>query len=222
VRAGAEAHWRARSRVWERTLERIGVRRIAGLDEAGRGALAGPVVAAAVMLPPEFPSDGVEDSKLLRPDQREAAYGRIMAGAIAVGVGMADNLEIDRINILEATKRAMAQAVSGLQPAPEFLLTDAVVFPSPLPLWALVKGDRRVLSIAAASIIAKVTRDRLMTQWHEQYPQYNFLIHKGYATPDHLTRLRTHGACAIHRRSFHPVPGSSAGPADAAHVAHVK
>ncbi|MEW6325512.1 MAG: ribonuclease HII, partial [Nitrospirota bacterium] len=146
-----------------------------------------------------------DDSKRLTPVQRDAAYDRIMAGAVAVGVGLADHEEIDRINILQATKRAMAQAIDALRPPPDFLLIDAVAFPSFLPLWALIKGDRRALAVAAASIVAKVTRDRLMARYHEQYPSYNFLIHKGYATPEHLNLLRTFGCCAIHRRSFRPV-----------------
>jgi ribonuclease HII len=128
-----------------------------------------------------------------------------VAGGAAVGVGIVGNDEIDRINILEATKRAMLQAVSALRPAPEFLLTDAVVLDGALPLWALIKGDRRVLSIAAASIVAKVTRDRLMADYHRRDPRYNFILHKGYATSEHLTLLRAFGRCAIHRRSFRPV-----------------
>lgn len=206
----ADPGWGVRSRLWEWTLQRAGFHRIAGIDEAGRGALAGPVVAAAVMLPPEFPSDGIDDSKRLRPTERDIAYDRIMTGAIAVGVGVIGSEEIDRVNILEATKQAMAQAVSSLRPSPEFLLTDAVVLASSLPLWALIKGDRRALPVAAASIIAKVTRDRLMARYHEQYPPYEFVLHKGYATPDHLRALRRFGACAIHRRSFRPVSDTRA------------
>lgn len=203
-------------------LRRVGFQRIAGIDEAGRGALAGPVVAAAVILPPDFPGDGIDDSKRLSPAQRDTAYDRLMAGATAVGVGIVDNAEIDRINILEATKQAMLQAVSALEPAPEFLLTDAVVLHSPLPLWALIKGDRRALPIAAASIIAKVTRDRLMTGYHEHYPPYNFVLHKGYATPEHLTLLRAFGLCAIHRRTFRPVCDLHAEASRAPSVLHAE
>ena len=199
------AEWGGRSRLWEGALRQAGFERIAGIDEAGRGALAGPVVAAAVILPTDFPEDGIDDSKRLTPEQRERAYERILAGAVAVGVGAVSNDEIDRINIFEATKRAMAQAVSALQPAPEFLLTDAVVLPLALPLWALIKGDRRALPISAASIVAKVTRDRLMTEFDRSYPHYAFAVHKGYSTPEHLSRLKTFGACAIHRQSFRPV-----------------
>lgn len=204
--------------MWERTLWRIGFRRVAGVDEAGRGALAGPVVASAVVLPPDFPPDGIDDSKRLTAAQRDAAYDRIMAGALAVGVGTADNEEIDRVNILQATKQAMVQAIGALQPSPDFLLTDAVEFPSVLPLWALIKGDHRALAIAAASIIAKVTRDRLMVRYHAQYPGYNFLLHKGYGTPEHLTMLRTFGRCPIHRQSFRPVCDSPLSGARGAHA----
>jgi len=213
VSGGGAAGWAGRSRAWEETLRALGYRCIAGVDEAGRGALAGPVVAAAVVLPDGFPSEGIDDSKRLTAAQREAAYDRIMAGASAVGVGVAQQGEIDRINILEATKQAMRHAASTLQPSPDFLLIDAVVFPCPWPVWGLIKGDRRVLPIAAASIIAKVTRDRLMTQYDGHYPVYGFAVHKGYGTPEHLAQLRRFGACAIHRRSFQPVANAGAGMA---------
>ena len=205
--------WAVRSRAWEQTLRSVGYRRVAGVDEAGRGALAGPVVAAAVILPDEFSPEGVDDSKRLTPAQREDAYDRIMAGAVSVAVGLVEHGEIDRVNILEATKRAMIHAVSTLQPSPDFLLTDAVVLPCAWPLWALIKGDRRVLPIAAASIIAKVTRDRLMIGYHEHYPAYGFAVHKGYGTPEHLASLHRFGACAIHRRSFQPVISAEEGAA---------
>jgi ribonuclease HII len=205
------AGWAERSRAWEETLRALGYHRIAGVDEAGRGALAGPVVAAAVILPDEFPSEGIDDSKRLTPDQRDAAYDRIMAGASGVGVGIIPHDEIDRINILEATKAAMREAASSIQPAPDFLLTDAVALPCPWPVWGLIKGDRRVLPIAAASIIAKVTRDRLMIAYHVEYPAYGFAAHKGYGTSDHLMQLRRFGACAIHRKSFQPVVGAGDG-----------
>lgn len=216
--------WAERSRAWEETLRALGYRCIAGVDEAGRGALAGPVVAAAVVLPDGFPSEGIDDSKRLTPGQRETAYDRIMAGASTVGVGVAPHDEIDRINILEATKRAMCHAVSMLRPPPDFLLVDAVVFPCPWPIWGLIKGDRRALPISAASIIAKVTRDRLMTQYDGQYPVYGFAMHKGYGTPEHMAQLRRLGACAIHRMSFQPVVNAEAGMAGrprATRVIHV-
>jgi ribonuclease HII len=203
--SGGTTRWAGRCRAWEETLRALGYRCIAGVDEAGRGALAGPVVAAAVVLPAEFSSEGIDDSKRLTPAQRDAAYDRIMAGASAVGVGIAPHDEIDRINILEATKQAMRHAASTLQPPPDFLLIDAVVLQCPWPVWGLIKGDRRALPIAAASIIAKVTRDRLMTQYDAHYPAYGFAMHKGYGTPEHLARLRRLGASAIHRMSFQPV-----------------
>jgi ribonuclease HII len=213
--------WAGRSRAWEETLRALGYRCIAGVDEAGRGALAGPVVAAAVVLPDEFSSEGIDDSKRLTPAQRDAAYDRIMAGASAVGVGVAPHDEIDRINILEATKQAMHHAASTLQPTPDFLLIDAVVLRCPWPVWGLIKGDRRALPIAAASIIAKVTRDRLMAQYDGQYPAYGFAVHKGYATPGHLTQLRRLGASAIHRMSFQPVVRAEAGMAARLRAAYV-
>lgn len=218
---GGGEGWAGRSRVWEETLRGLGYRCIAGVDEAGRGALAGPVVAAAVVLPAEFSSEGIDDSKRLTPAQRDAAYDRIMAGASAVSVGMATHDEIDRINILEATKQAMRHAASTLQPPPDFLLIDAVVLQCPWSVWGLIKGDRRALPIAAASIVAKVTRDRLMTQYDSHYPVYGFAVHKGYGTPEHLARLRRVGACAIHRMSFQPVVRAEAGIAGHPHAARV-
>ncbi len=214
--------WAVRSRICERTLGGLGYRCVAGLDEAGRGALAGPVVAAAVILPGEFSSDGIDDSKRLTPRQREQMYEVILAGAVAVGVGVVEHDEIDRLNILQATKRAMTDAVMALAPQPDFLLIDAVELSVTLPQWALIKGDQRVLSIAASSIIAKVTRDRLMVRHDRSYPDYRFALHKGYATPDHLSRLRTHGPCAIHRKSFRPVSDSQSvdGRAGAVRVDH--
>ncbi|HUJ79516.1 MAG TPA: ribonuclease HII [Nitrospiria bacterium] len=205
--------WMGRCRAWEETLRALGYRRIAGVDEAGRGALAGPVVAAAVVLPDEFSSEGVDDSKRLTPAQREAAFERIMVGASAIAVGMASHDDIDRLNVLEATKRAMGEAVKTLRPAPDFLLIDAVTLQSSWPAWGLIKGDRRVLPIAAASIIAKVTRDRLMAQFDGQYPAYGFAVHKGYGTPEHMAQLRRRGACAIHRMSFLPVMSAGRGSA---------
>lgn len=210
VRSGG-TEWAGRSRAWEETLRALGYRCIAGVDEAGRGALAGPVVAAAVVLPDEFPAEGIDDSKRLTPLQREMAFDRIMAGASTVGVGLTPHDEIDRINILEATKLAMFHAASRLRPLPDFLLVDAVEFPGPWPVWGLIKGDRRSLPIAAASIIAKVTRDRLMAQYDGQYPIYGFAVHKGYGTPEHLAQLRRAGACTIHRMSFQPVGNAVSG-----------
>lgn len=176
---------------------------IAGVDEAGRGPLAGPVVAAAVILPRIQKLEGVTDSKLLTPTQREAAYGLIREKAVAVGVGIVEAEEIDRLNILQASRKAMQLAVCHLFLFPDFLLVDGIhAINLNLPQQAIPQGDRRCLSVAAASIIAKVCRDRLMLIYHEEFPEYNFAQHKGYATPEHLQALRQYGYCPIHRRSF--------------------
>ncbi len=176
---------------------------IAGVDEAGRGPLAGPVVAAAVILPRVRKLEGIADSKLLTPAQREAAYGLIRKKAVAVGVGIVEAEEIDRLNILQASRKAMQLAVCHLFLFPYFLLVDVIhAIDLNLPQQAIPQGDRRCLSVAAASIMAKVCRDRLMQIYHEEFPEYNFAQHKGYATPEHLQALRQYGYCPIHRRSF--------------------
>lgn len=192
-------------------LLRQGYSFVAGLDEAGRGCLAGPVVAAAVMLPLEREDcadlfAGVCDSKQLTPDARARLYEVIVDRAIAVAVGIGSVELIDERNILQATKQAMRDALSMLSPSPQALLLDALLLPGViLPQRSIIKGDALCLSIAAASIIAKVTRDRLMLELHEQYPLYGFAQHKGYGTEAHLAALRAHGACPIHRQSFAPV-----------------
>jgi ribonuclease HII len=183
---------------------------VAGLDEAGRGCLAGPVVAAAVILPLADDTAqrfaGVNDSKQLTPLARASLYDLIMQHAISVGVGTGSAELIDERNILQATKYAMYVALTKLSPQPQALLLDALRLPNvALPQRDLIKGDARCLSIAAASIIAKVTRDRLMLKLHEEYPIYGFDQHKGYGTPMHLAALRKHGATPHHRRSFAPV-----------------
>jgi len=183
---------------------------VAGLDEAGRGCLAGPVVAAAVILPltddPLTRFAGVTDSKQLTLLARERLYDVIMQHAVAVGVGIGSVELIDRRNILQATKQAMRLALTQLSPAAHALLLDALLLPDiPLPQRSIIKGDARCLSIAAASIIAKVTRDRLMIQLHAEYPRYGFDQHKGYGTEAHLAALRQHGATPHHRHSFAPV-----------------
>ena len=185
---------------------------IAGLDEAGRGCLAGPVVAAAVILPLEDCDEaltrltGVNDSKQLSAIQRECLYDVIMQYVIAASVGIGSVPLIDERNILNATKQAMRDALAQLKVSPQALLLDALLLPDvPLPQRSIIKGDARCLSIAAASIIAKVTRDRLMIQLHEEYPHYGFARHKGYGTAQHLEALRTHGITPHHRRSFSPV-----------------
>jgi len=185
---------------------------IAGLDEAGRGCLAGPVVAAAVILPLDnatcetLLSGGVRDSKQLTHHARENLYDVIMQHAVATSVGIGSVELIDERNILQATKYAMCAAIEQLPTQPQALLLDALLLPNvSLPQRPIIKGDARCLSIAAASIIAKVTRDRLMLQLDRQYPVYGFAQHKGYGTESHLSALRAHGASPVHRQSFAPV-----------------
>jgi ribonuclease HII len=195
----------------ELALLRQGYCFVAGLDEAGRGCLAGPVVAAAVILPLDDDAcaeqfAGVCDSKMLTPEERERLYSVIMEKAVAVATGFGPVEVIDERNILQATRYAMRAALDQLRPAPDALLLDALLLPDvPLPQRAIIKGDTLCLSIAAASIVAKVTRDRLMVQLHEQYPVYGFAQHKGYCTEAHVAALRQHGASPVHRRSFAPV-----------------
>jgi len=191
---------------FEQEARRCGYRRIAGIDEAGRGPLAGPVVAAAVILPVHVRLVGVDDSKQLSETERERLYPAILEKAVGVGIGVADAGEIDTLNILEATRLAMRRAIENVAPPPDYLLTDAVILPEVrIPLRPIIKGDALSLSIAAASIIAKVTRDRLMATYHERFPQYNFLSHKGYGTAEHLRMLVRFGPCSIHRLTFAPV-----------------
>ena len=191
---------------FEQEARRCGYRRIAGVDEAGRGPLAGPVVAAAVILPVRCRLIGVDDSKQISASERDRLYVEIMNRAVGVGVGSSTPEEIDRINILEATKLAMRRALGELSPASDYVLIDAVVLTGvALPVRPIIKGDVLSLSIAAASIVAKVTRDRVMARFHEIYPQYNFLSHKGYGTEEHLARLAEYGPSPIHRRTFAPV-----------------
>lgn len=187
---------------------------VAGIDEAGRGTLAGPVVAAAVVFPhggivPEL--KGVNDSKKLSPAQREFLFDRILAHAAAAGVGVVDSATIDACNILQATFRAMREAISNLGVPPHHLLIDGNRYPaSPIPFTTIVGGDARCFSIAAASIIAKVTRDRIMRAYDAQYPAYGFARHKGYGTREHYAALRAHGLSPIHRRTFIHLGGEPA------------
>ncbi|MDK9717756.1 MAG: ribonuclease HII [Trichlorobacter sp.] len=180
-----------------------GFKQIAGIDEAGRGPLAGPVVAAAVILNPDHPIEGVNDSKKLSEKRREQLFELIMTYAVAVGVGLADAETIDRINILQATRQAMLEAVQSLPCSPDYLLIDGITtIASPLPQQTLKQGDSRSASIAAASIIAKVTRDRLMQTYDQLYPVYGFARHKGYGSAVHLSALQKYGPCPIHRMTF--------------------
>ncbi len=191
---------------FERVARRCGYRRIAGIDEAGRGPLAGPVVAAAVILPTRCRIAGVDDSKQLSEEARDRLYAAILERAVGLGIGSADVGEIDRLNILQATRLAMRRAIEQLVPLPDYLLVDAVTLPGVrISMRPIIKGDSLSLSIAAASIIAKVTRDRLMVKYDALFPEYDFLSHKGYGTPGHLQRLARHGPCPIHRRTFMPV-----------------
>jgi ribonuclease HII len=190
----------------ERAFWQAGLLRVAGVDEAGRGPLAGPVVAAAVILPPDFNPVGVRDSKKLSPPAREQARERIEREACAVGVGLVEAAEIDRLNILRATHEAMRRALAALPTPADAVLVDGLPVPGLHErCQALVKGDDKSVSVAAASIVAKVTRDAIMTAAHEQFPVYDFGRHKGYPTPDHLRALDEHGPCPLHRRSFGPV-----------------
>jgi len=192
------APYRYEARAW-----RSGVGRVAGIDEAGRGPLAGPVVAAAVILAPDRRVASLADSKLLTPERREELFLVIHERALAVGVGVVDHETIDRVNILEATRRAMTGALAALSVVPELVITDFVALPAlPCPQRNLVAGDRRCASVAAASIVAKVTRDRLMLEADRRFPEYGFARHKGYGTVEHLAALDRHGPCPIHRRSF--------------------
>ncbi len=191
---------------FERVARLCGYRRVAGIDEAGRGPLAGPVVAAAVILPTRCRLLGINDSKQLPAKDRELVYTAILEHAVGVGIGSADVAEIDRLNILEATRLAMRRAIDQLAPPPDYVLIDAVALHGVnVPTRPIIKGDSLSVSIAAASIVAKVTRDRLMARYHEIFPEYGFLSHKGYGTAEHLERLTRYGPCSIHRRTFAPV-----------------
>ncbi|MEY2485789.1 MAG: ribonuclease [Verrucomicrobiota bacterium] len=191
----------------EKKLRAIGIARIAGIDEAGRGALAGPVVAAAVVLPERFRHRKLNDSKQLAPELREEIYNELLANAeITWAIGVVDHIEIDRINILRASHKAMRAAIEALACPPEHVLIDGrPVIPFPFPQTAIIDGDCFSLSIAAASVIAKVTRDMMMRDFCRQFPEYCFSQHKGYGTELHLIKLHELGPCPIHRRSFEPV-----------------
>jgi ribonuclease HII len=192
---------------YEKKLRAAGVVRIAGIDEAGRGALAGPVVAAAVILPEKFRHRKLNDSKQLSPELREEIYADLTTNAeVCWGIGVVDSIEIDTTNILRATHKAMRAAIVTLIAPPDHVLIDGLpVFPFPFPQTAIIDGDCCSLSIAAASVIAKVTRDRMMRDFCARFPEYCFEQHKGYGTELHLTKLHELGPCPIHRRSFEPV-----------------
>ena len=189
-------------RVREQELHRQGYVNVAGVDEVGRGPLAGPVVAAAVILPHDFDVLGIDDSKKLSEKRREELYEIIMEKAVAWGIGMADHETIDEINILQAAKLAMKRALAELEDV-DYITFDAMKIEDiDIPQESVIKGDSKILAIAAASIVAKVTRDRMMTEYAKQYPGYGFEKNKGYGTKAHYEGISEHGICPIHRRSF--------------------
>lgn len=194
---------------YEQVAYSKGCQYIAGVDEAGRGPLAGPVVAAAVILPVDFTLYGLNDSKQLNQATRDYFFTKIREQAVSYGVAIIDNRTIDEMNIFEATKLAMRQAINQLKPSPDHVLIDAVELRGlPYSTESLIKGDAKSISIAAASILAKVTRDNLMREMHEEYPDYNFMSNMGYGTKHHLEKLREIGASPYHRRSYAPVRNS--------------
>lgn len=191
---------------FEKIYTSRGYQRIAGVDEAGRGPLAGPVVAAAVILPREGIGEKLFDSKAISSKKREVLYESIFSKALGIGIGVIGQEEIDYLNIFEATLKAMALAIKDLPISPDFILIDGPHgIKIPLPQKPIPKGDRLSDSIAAASIVAKVTRDRKMLECHEKYPQYNFAKHKGYGTKEHRMAIEKFGACEIHRKTFRGV-----------------
>ena len=187
---------------FEKQLLASGARLIGGMDEAGRGPLAGPVVAAAVIMPLDDIIEGIDDSKKVSEKKREILYDKIIEKAIAYKICLADEKVIDEINILSATKKAMTECVMGLSVRPDIVLVDAVKLTLEVPTKAIIKGDALSYSIAAASILAKVYRDRLMREYDIIYPAYGFSKHKGYGTKEHIDAIRTVGPSPIHRRSF--------------------
>lgn len=192
--------------LFERALFSYGFRNICGIDEAGRGPLAGPVVAAAVILPPGCSLPGLRDSKKLTPGQRAVLFEKITQKARSIGVGIVDNNKIDEINILRATILAMQKSVDQMELKPDYLLIDALKLPDyGGDQQAIIHGDLLSMSIAAASVIAKVTRDRMMCEYHEVFPEYKFNIHKGYGTAGHLHEIKKRGPCPLHRKTFRGV-----------------
>ena len=188
----------------ENEIYNSGTETICGIDEAGRGPLAGPVVVAAVIMPKDSMIEGVNDSKKVSETKREKLYEQITQEAIAWGVGIIDQKEIDEINILNATKKGLTKSLRELQVKPDRILVDALngIDTLGIPYTPIIKGDAKCYSIAAASIIAKVTRDRIMRQWDEIYPQYGFQKHKGYGTAAHIAAIKENGLCPLHRLSF--------------------
>jgi ribonuclease HII len=191
---------------FERMYHRQGYQKIAGVDEVGRGPLAGAVVAAAVILPKDGIEEELFDSKKISSKKREELYKIILSKALGVGIGVVGQEEIDLLNIFQATLKAMAQAIQALPISPDFLLIDGLQGPTiSIPQKPIRKGDQLSNSIAAASIVAKVTRDRMMMEWHQKYPQYNFAKHKGYGTKEHRRAIEKFGICELHRKTFRGV-----------------
>ena len=190
---------------YEKELYTQGIQLIAGVDEVGRGPLAGPVVAAAVILPKACKIPGLNDSKKIPKSKHKEIYEAVLQNAIAIGIGIKDNHVIDQVNIYEATKLAMMEAIGQLEPQPQHLLIDAMRLDLPISQTSIIKGDANSLSIAAASIVAKVTRDQMMEEFDREYPGYDFAQNAGYGTSNHLAGLDQLGVTPIHRRSFEPV-----------------
>ena len=190
---------------YEKELYAQGIQLIAGVDEVGRGPLAGPVVAAAVILPENCKIPGLNDSKKIPKSKHYAIYQAVLDQALSVGIGIKDNRVIDQVNIYEATKLAMLEAIQELDPRPQHLLIDAMKLDLPISQTSIIKGDANSLSIAAASIVAKVTRDQMMATYDQEYPGYDFAQNAGYGTTKHLEGLEKQGVSPIHRRSFEPI-----------------
>ena len=190
---------------YEKELYVQGIQLIAGVDEVGRGPLAGPVVAAAVILPENCKIPSLNDSKKIPKSKHQAIYQAVLDQALSIGIGVKDNRVIDQVNIYEATKLAMLEAIHELEPQPQHLLIDAMKLDFPIPQTSIIKGDANSLSIAAASIVAKVTRDQMMVEYDQEYPGYDFDQNAGYGTTKHLEGLEKHGVTPIHRRSFEPI-----------------
>lgn len=189
---------------FETNLYKTGIKYIAGIDEAGRGPLAGPVVVGIAIMKPESFIEGINDSKKISEKKREMLYDKITEEAVDWAVGIIDQNEIDKINILNATKKALHMAIDNLKVKPDRILVDALehIDTCGIPYTSIIKGDAKIYSISAASIIAKVTRDRIMRQWDEVYPQYGFIKHKGYGTAAHISAIKEYGLCPLHRLSF--------------------
>ena len=191
-------------KAYEMELYKSGLQYICGIDEAGRGPLAGPVVVGCVILPKDSFIEGINDSKKIAEKKREKLYEEITKQAISWSVGIVDQKEIDELNILQATKKAVTIAINSLKVKPDRILVDALEHINTLgiPYTSIIKGDEKAYSISAASIIAKVTRDRIMYEWDKIYPQYGFALHKGYGTAKHIQAIKENGICMLHRKSF--------------------